>query len=431
MAVITLSHVTKEFQLGQIHNFRNSVGRLFSKLRGREPERKLPFKALDDVDLAVEEGEVLGIIGTNGAGKSTMLKLLARITVPTSGLVRVRGKIAPLIEVGAGLISELTGRENIFLNGIILGMSYRQIKAKFDDIVAFAELEEFIDTPIKRYSSGMAVRLGFSIATCVDADILIVDEVLAVGDLAFQRKCFDRMEDMIKRQGKTVLLVSHNTRQIERLCSRVILMDHGRVVADGAPGAVCDLFYERSDAKIKLSSGQGKSTRWANTLLTEDLKVLDIAMLDQSGRPTEVFPYKNDIAVRVRFVARKELRSPVFLIGFHTTDFLYLTRHHSERQLKVDRLGSGEYEVVCRIRQCPLLPGIYALLLGVGEGLGASGLFYAENLVHFQVKSNVAEQLSPGDRDGLFALDATWSEPAPIRAKEKSVEELENRPIIG
>src|SRR5205085_2887023 len=180
--------------------------------------------------------------GTNGAGKSTMLKMLARITVPTSGTVRVRGKIAPLIEVGAGLISELTGRENVFLNGIILGMSYRQIKSKFDEIVAFAELEEFIDTPIKRYSSGMAVRLGFSIATCVDADILIVDEVLAVGDLAFQRKCFDRMEDMIKRQGKTVLLVSHNTRQIERLCSRVILMDHGRVVADDSPGKVCDLF---------------------------------------------------------------------------------------------------------------------------------------------------------------------------------------------
>src|SRR5947209_5321245 len=144
MAVITVSHVTKEFQLGQIHNVRNAVGRLFAKLVGRTPERKHPFKALDDVDFAVEEGEVLGIIGTNGAGKSTMLKLLARITVPTSGAVSVRGKIAPLIEVGAGLISDLTGRENLYLNGIILGMSYKQIKKKFDEIVAFAELEEFI-----------------------------------------------------------------------------------------------------------------------------------------------------------------------------------------------------------------------------------------------------------------------------------------------
>src|SRR5207248_7498797 len=135
-------------------------------------------------------------------------------------------------------------------NGMILGMRYQQIRRKFDEIVEFAEIEDFIDTPVKRYSSGMTMRLGFSIATSVDADILIVDEVLAVGDLAFQRKCFDRMEDMIKRQGKTVLLVSHNMRQIERLCTRVILIDHGRVVADGLPGEVCDLVYERSDAKI-------------------------------------------------------------------------------------------------------------------------------------------------------------------------------------
>jgi ABC-type polysaccharide/polyol phosphate transport system ATPase subunit len=345
----------------------------------------------------VEEGEVLGIIGTNGAGKSTMLKLLARITVPTSGAVSVRGKIAPLIEVGAGLISELTGRENVFLNGIILGMSYRQIKTKFDEIVAFAELEEFIDTPIKRYSSGMAVRLGFSIATCVDADILIVDEVLAVGDLAFQRKCFDRMEDMIKRQGKTVLLVSHNTRQIERLCSRVILMDHGRVVADDAPGKVCDLFYERSDEKIKVSSAEGKASRWKNTLLTDDLEVLDVQFLTASGQPTDVVSYKSDITVRVRFLARNDLKRPVFLVGVHTTDFLYLTRHHSERQLKVERLASGTYEIVCKISQCPLLPGVYALLLGIGEGFGASSLFYAENLVHFQVRSSSGAPLAPGD----------------------------------
>jgi len=232
MAAITVDHVTKEFQLGQIHNLRHALGRALVKLQRRVPVSKPAFKAVDDANFHVEQGDVLGIIGINGAGKSTLLKLLARITVPTSGMVTVRGKIAPLIEVGAGLISDLTGRENIFLNGIILGMPYAHIKRKFDEIVAFAELEEFIDTPIKRYSSGMAVRLGFSIATSVDADILIVDEVLAVGDLAFQRKCFDRMEDMIKRQGRTVWLVIHNTRQIERLCTRVILMDHGRIIAD-------------------------------------------------------------------------------------------------------------------------------------------------------------------------------------------------------
>src|SRR6202521_2912429 len=256
MAVIEVNHVTKEFRLGQLHSLKQSALDTIARLRGQSMPERAPFKALDDVDFKVERGEVLGIIGQNGAGKSTLLKMLARISNPTRGSVKVDGTVAPLIEVGAGLAPDLTGRENVYLNGVILGMRRGEIKKRFDEIVAFAELEEFIDTPIKRYSSGMQVRLGFSIATCVVADILIVDEVLSVGDLAFQRKCFDRMEDMIKRQGKTVLLVSHNTRQIERLCSRVILLDRGRVVADGPPGEVCDLFYERRDAKTNLSRGQ-------------------------------------------------------------------------------------------------------------------------------------------------------------------------------
>jgi lipopolysaccharide transport system ATP-binding protein len=416
MAAISVEHVTKEFRLGQVATLRQSLAHALERRRRGDKSAPPRFKALDDVDFRLEQGEVLGIIGTNGAGKSTLLKLLARISEPTCGRVTVHGKIAPLIEVSAGLIADLSGRENVYLNGIILGMSYAQIKRRFDEIVAFAELEEFIDTPVKRYSSGMTVRLGFSIATSVDADILIVDEVLAVGDLAFQRKCFDRMEDMIKRQGKTVLLVSHNTRQIERLCGRVILMDHGRIVADDLPGKVCDLFYERSDQKIKLSS-RGK-TSLANTLLTEELQVLDVEILDASGHATDVIPYKDDISVRVRFVAHRDVKRPVFLVGVHTTDFLYLTRHHSERQVNVERLPSGQYEVVCRISQCPLLPGIYALLLGVAEGLGSSGLFYAENIVHFQVKSNPAEPLAPGNRDGFFALDAAWTLPVAVESAE-------------
>jgi lipopolysaccharide transport system ATP-binding protein len=416
MAIITVSHVTKEFRLGQGRNLRQTLARAFAKLQGNATSAKLPFKALDDVNFSVEKGEVLGIIGTNGAGKSTILKLLARITVPTSGLVTVRGKIAPLIEVGAGLISDLTGRENVYLNGIILGMSYGQIRKKFDEIVSFAELDEFIDTPVKRYSSGMAVRLGFSIATCVDADILIVDEVLAVGDLAFQRRCFDRMEDMIKRQGKTVILVSHNTRQIERLCSRVILMDHGRILADDAPGKVCDLFYERSDEQIKLASAEGKSTRWANSLVTEDLQIVDVQMQDLAGQPTEIIDYKATVDVRVRFVARKPLNIPVFLIGVHTTDFLYLTRHHSERQVKLEQLLPGEYEVVCRISQCPLLPGIYGLLVGIGEGLVTTWLFYAENLVHFQVRNKGTMLSATEARDGFFALDGQWLTPTRVES---------------
>ena len=425
MPIISVSHVTKEFRLGQVHNARDAVFRLLARMRGKQPAAKQLFKALDDISFDIEEGEVLGIIGANGAGKSTMLKLLAQIAAPTSGRVSVKGKIAPLIEVGAGLISDLTGRENIYLNGIILGMPYAQIRKKFDEIVAFAELEEFIDTPIKRYSSGMAVRLGFSLATCVEADILIVDEVLSVGDLAFQRKCFDRMEDMIKRQGKTVLLVSHNMRQVERLCSRVILLDHGRVIADDAPVKVCDLFYERSDRKIKLASEQGSARRWTNTLGSNDIQIVDVQMENASGQHTEIVEYKADVSVRIRFLARTPLKVPVFLLGVHTTDFLYLTRNHSERQVKVDLLEPGDYEVVCKISRFPLLPGIYAILFGIGEGLVTTWLFYAENLVNFQVTSNAMEALSADDRGSFLALDARWSYPTPARSGDGRFEEAE------
>ena len=165
----------------------------------------------------MSEGEVLGIIGRNGAGKSTLLKVLARITGPTEGLIRIRGRVASLLEVGTGFSPELTGRENIFLNGAILGMHRFEIARKFDEIVSFAEIEQFIDTPVKHYSSGMFMRLAFAIAAHLEPEILIIDEVLAVGDLAFQRKCFSRMEDLIRRRGNTVLLVSHNLRQVERL----------------------------------------------------------------------------------------------------------------------------------------------------------------------------------------------------------------------
>jgi homopolymeric O-antigen transport system ATP-binding protein len=414
MAAITVENVTKEFRLGQITNIRQALGRSLSRMRGQVPSIRPLFKALDNVNFQVQEGEVLGIIGSNGAGKSTVLKMLARISTPTSGRVIVHGKIAPLIEVGAGLISDLSGRENIYLNGIILGMPYSQIRKKFDEIVAFAELEEFIDTPLKRYSSGMAVRLGFSIATCVDADILIVDEVLAVGDLAFQRKCFDRMEDMIKRQGKTVILVSHNTRQIERLCTRVILMDHGRIVEDGPASKVCDLFYERSDEKIKLASARGNAARWTNTMQSDDVEILDVSMHDGGGDMAEVVEYKSEVAIRIRFAAHGRIKVPVFLIGVHTTDFIYVTRNLSDRQIKLEELAPGRYEVVCTINQIPLLPGIYAVLFAVGEGLATRWLFYAENMIHLQVKNNAADPIVGEDRGGFIAFDAAWTGPRPI-----------------
>src|SRR5918996_2277951 len=206
--------------------------------------------ALDDVSFEVGRGEVLGIIGRNGAGKSTLLKILSRITEPTRGRAEITGRMASLLEVGTGFHPELTGRQNVYFSGAVLGMKKKEIDGRLDEIISFAELERFIDTPIKRYSSGMSVRLGFSVATCLRPDILVLDEVLAVGDLAFQRKCFDRIESLIKEDGKTVLVVSHNIRQVQRLCSRVMLLAHGRIVADGQPSKICELFYQQNQQSV-------------------------------------------------------------------------------------------------------------------------------------------------------------------------------------
>ena len=401
MPIIEVNHITKEYQLGQLQSMKTTVFNQWRRLTGQPIEERAPFKALDDVNFSIESGEVVGIIGHNGAGKSTMLKLLANISKPSSGTIQVKGKIAPLIEVGAGLVGDLTGRENIYLNGAILGIPKAEIKRKFDDIVAFAELEEFIDTPIKRYSSGMQVRLGFSIATSVESDILIVDEVLAVGDLAFQRKCFDRMEDLIKRQEKTVLLVSHNIRQIQRLCNRVIMLVHGRVNQEGTPQAVCDSFYEQSDEKIKANA----TLTQAKSSTSGEIELLELHFLDHGGQRTDRLAYNHDCMIQFRIRVHQNLDEVTFGFGFHTTDFLYLTTHNSEEQLHIPQLPLGEHDVICKISHLPLLPGVYSLRFGVTAGQAARTIFYGENLKHFQVIGDIPITV----RNGFFALNAYWA----------------------
>ena len=234
--IIRIEHVSKEYLRGDLQSF-------MARLRGKEdPNARIGhdmyaknerFLALDDVSFSVKKGERVGIIGHNGAGKSTLLKLLSRVTAPTSGTISYNGCIASMLEVGTGFHRELTGRENVYLNGAILGMTKAEIDEKFDDIVRFAEMEKFIDTPVKRYSSGMYVKLAFAVAAHLDADILVMDEVLAVGDMKFQQKCLGKMDDVSKNEGRTVLYVSHNMNTIRQLCTRCIVMDHGRVVFDG------------------------------------------------------------------------------------------------------------------------------------------------------------------------------------------------------
>ena len=401
MPIIEVNHVTKEYQLGHITSLKENVANSFRRLTGKPIHKREDFKALDDVSFSIDQGEVVGIIGHNGAGKSTLLKHLANISKPTKGNVIVRGSIAPLIEVGAGVNPELTGRENIYLNGAILGIPKRIIKQKLDEIIEFSELEQFIDTPVKRYSSGMTVKLGFSIATSLDADILIVDEVLAVGDLAFQRKCFDRMEDMIKRQGKTVLLVSHNIRQIQRLCNRVILLDHGRINMDGEPQAVCDSFYEQSDRKIRANIDHTQIP----IVGSGEVELVEIYFLDYKGKKVESFSYNETCSIHFKIHVIQELEDVTFGFGFHTTDFLYLTTHNSEEQLSINHLVLGDHEITCKVNRLQLLPGIYSVRFGITAGQAARNVFYGESLKHFQVIGDLPITI----RDGFFALDAFWT----------------------
>lgn len=403
MAIIEIKHLTKEYRLGQNYSFKHSALQFLGRFRGVPAEERPRFKALDDVNFSVDEGEVLGVIGTNGAGKSTLLKMLARISVPTSGSVAVRGTVAPLIEVGAGLIPDLTGRENIFLNGSILGMSREAVHRKFDEIVQFAELEQFIDTPIKRYSSGMKVRLGFAVATSVDADILIVDEVLAVGDLAFQRKCFDRMEDLIKRRRKTVLLVSHNIRQVERLCDRALLMDCGKIALDDSASSVCNTFYERSDEKIARHLIANKS----NIRTTGEVELLELYLTNARGERVDDIVHGLEMRVVIRIATKRALRLPTFVFGIHTTDFVYITTTSSPRSAVDPVLSVGTHEVVLSVPEVPLLPGAYAARLSIDVEDPVKNIFYAENLLHFLVRGYGVQRTST-DCEGFFPLDAAW-----------------------
>jgi len=362
------------------------------------------FKALDNVSFTIEQGEVIGIIGHNGAGKSTLLKLLARINTPTRGTVKVHGRISPLIEVGAGFVPDFTGRENVYLNASILGMSKKEIDRKFDEIVNFAEMNEFIDTPVKRYSSGMQVKLAFAVATSVDAEILIADEVLAVGDLAFQRKCFDRMDGLIKRQGRTVILVSHNLRQVIRLCSRALLLDHGMLRADGAPAEVAELFYDQSNKAIQANQIAAASES-AKIRSSGEIELIEINVLDSAGRSVDSVISGEALRVSVKLMVRRAVQRPEVVIGTHTADFVYLTAASTGVFGARPDFESGVHEIECCIQSFPLVAGSYCVRLAIFDGNGRT-MLAGETLKLFHVRPSFSESLQPELR--TLHLPATW-----------------------
>ena len=289
---IRLTDVKKMYKLGQIGGgtLQGDLQSWWARIRGKEdPNTKIgqeqrlvgqTFMALNGIDLTVYKGEALGIIGSNGAGKSTMLKLLSRVTAPTEGKIQLYGRIASMLEVGTGFNGEMTGRENIYMNGTILGMTKAEIDAKMEDIIEFSEVREFIDTPVKRYSSGMYVKLAFSVAAHLDSEIMIMDEVLAVGDMAFQKKCLDKMRDAAKKEGRTVLYVSHSMNTIRQLCDRCIVLDKGKVVFEGDVDTAINI-YANSQMSEDVYRNYDEYVR-PNWLVNSKIKTLDASFIDKN-----------------------------------------------------------------------------------------------------------------------------------------------------
>lgn len=397
--IIEARALSKRYVLGSIgaQSFREELNVLWHRLRGQAPRpssNAAELWALRDVSFEIQAGDVIGVIGRNGAGKSTLLKVLSRITEPTSGKAIIRGRVASLLEVGTGFHPELSGRENIYLNGAILGMRKTEIERKFDEIVAFAEVEKFIDTPVKRYSSGMHVRLAFAVAAHLEPEILLIDEVLAVGDVAFQRKCLGKMEG-VSKSGRTVLFVSHNMTAVETLCPRSIFVDHG--TCDGVgPSAEKIAQYLRKDTAVAA----------ADTLSHERIRSDGTAeflhcRLRNAAGEEGMSPKTNEkftllVGVRVN----EAIRFPVFNLDIRNHVGAVMTSvNTTEQGYDLPSMEPGDYEVAINVGPITFLPGLYRISINFEN---PSGHFYvmAEDAIRLEVASSPLY--------GTLQIDSRW-----------------------
>jgi ABC-type polysaccharide/polyol phosphate transport system ATPase subunit len=411
MSAIELSHVTKIYRRYGGKQFATLKSALLRRSILRDLQPSETFPALSDVSFTVPRGSTFGVVGRNGSGKSTALKLVAGITKPTSGTVRVAGRISALIELGAGFHPEISGRENVFINGIMLGLSKREIQNRFDAIVDFAELREFIDAPVKTYSSGMYMRLGFAVAINVDPDVLLVDEVLAVGDEGFTHKCLDKFSEF-RRRGKTILLVTHSLNLVERFCDEAVWLDDGRKTAEGDPKRVVDAYLtkvEEGEEKL-LAQTTARAVEGAQPLPTEnghdapidptsdmfqategrwgsrDVEIVDVAFVGRDGQPAHIFHSGDPMAVHLRLRASHPTEDFVFGIGFFNADGVccYGTNTYLEN-MAPERM-TGDAEVVFAIDSLDLVEGTYKLDVAVHKRDGAP-YDYHRLLYTFRVKS--------------------------------------------
>ena len=409
---IIVKNVTKQFKV-YYDKGQSLKERILFKGRNRHDTRVV----LNDISLNIKKGEAVGLIGHNGCGKSTLLKLMTRILYPDKGTIDVKGRVSSLIELGAGFHPDMSGRENIYTNASIFGLSKKEIDSRLNDIIEFSELQEFIDNPVRTYSSGMYMRLAFSVAINVDADVLLIDEILAVGDTNFQAKCFSKLKE-IKAKGTTIVIVSHSLDQIEAFCDRTVWINDGKIVADGMPRDIHPEYLdymgnlrnemakkqkkENQDEKKEESSGKESEKRFGNG----DAKITKVEILDADGNEKQVFHVGSPVRIRVTYKVNKKIEDAVFGVGIFRNDgvYCYGTNTRIDRIERFDIIKDGVLEI--EMANVYLLPGKYLVDLAIQCGNWVPVDYYKEACFF--------ETYSKREDSGIVRIDQTWHLPNDI-----------------
>jgi lipopolysaccharide transport system ATP-binding protein len=420
--VITVENVSKRYQLGETQHtmLRDAVMGAVRRLLGRSPAAPPEEKwALKDVSFEIRPGEVVGLVGRNGAGKSTLLKVLSQITYPTSGRVDVQGRVGSLLEVGTGFHDELTGRENVYMNGSILGMRKREIDAALPQIIDFAEIGPFLDTPIKRYSSGMRMRLGFAVAAHLNTDVLFVDEVLAVGDVSFQKKCLGAMRE-VADGGRTVIFVSHNMAAVENLCTRCIWIAEGQLREDGDSRAVIRSYLNSFSAETRRSidlTGHPSRTGAGGARITK------LEVLDHAGRSEDTLCSGDPVRIRLHYRVEREVSELHFGVRIYSNMGTLLTDAHTwttKQAIELAQVGEGCMEL--QIDMLNLMPGSYSLSVWAGTQQEWHDVIEHVTQIDIQPSDYYGTGRGVESRFGLIFLPFRWQEVACDQVGEAHLE---------
>lgn len=420
--IITVKNIGKKYninhQQGGYVALRDVLANIFKKpfsfLKDKTKnilgiDTKEEFWALKNINFDVMKGEVIGIVGRNGAGKSTLLKILSQITPPTTGEIKIHGTVGSLLEVGTGFHPELTGRENIFLNGAILGMKKKEIVKKFNDIVEFAGIQKFLDTPVKYYSSGMYVRLAFSVAAHMDTDILIIDEVLAVGDAEFQKKCLGKMEDITKNQGRTILFVSHDMKAVNELCTKIVLLEEGKIKSIGDTDKIIEI-YNKDSSEVKKSENL---IEFPATNKNKEIIFKKIWITNEQQEMNNTISHNEDFKINIELDVNKEIGPAEITISIKNSSGINVTSTSLSDSLdgQVHSFKKGSYVITSLIKKDFLIPDIYEVRIAAHEK-GVRDIDVQENAFRFKIKDEGSVIKSYGDASTKWACvfsNAQWN----------------------